>query len=289
MNYLTRIIRIENGEPIFSNEISDAQPIGEIRLQKYPIDNICNICLTKQELTNDHVPPKCTGNSGLYHYVNLLNFMISKQIMYKGVSQDGIKYKTICQKCNNEKLKEYDIEIDKLFYTIKTAKASDKLTLKLTLKPNKIIRGILGHFLSAKTSHIHTSSEDIFSEAINHPSKPINNNLGFYVVPYFHNQIRVIRDLIIDYGKVLVNCIKIYPLAFIITQPKYFPKLTDWNYFFDIAPDSERSIEIFGMKECQLEWPERFFHPTFFGKNGAESIIGFPDSRNILNTNSASR
>ncbi len=276
MSYLTRIIKIENGKPVFSNEISDAQPVGEIRLQKYPVDNICNICLNKSELTSDHVPPKCTGNEGLFHYVNLFNYMISKEIKYKGISKDGIKYQTICQRCNNEKLKIYDDEINRLYNTFKNASPSNKLTLRLTLKPNKIIRGILGHFLSAKTSHIRTALEDIFSKAINNPTIPINPNLGFYVVPYFHNQIRVVRDLLIDYGKVVINVMKIKPLAFIITQPKYFPQLPDWSCYFNVEQESEFDIELFGIKECELEWPERFFHPTLFGKNGVESIVGYP-------------
>lgn len=279
MNYLTRIIRIENGKPVYSNEISDAQPIGEIRLQKYPSDNICNICLTEHELTSDHVPPKCTGNEGLFHYINLLNYMLGNEIKYKGLSKDGIKYQTICQKCNNEKLKQYDDEINKLYDTFKSVKISNKLSLKLTLKPNKIIRGILGHFLSAKTSHIRTSSEDIFADAINNPLKAVDKSLGFYVIPYFYDQVRVIRDLFIGYNNVLINCIKTYPLAFIVTQPKCFLTLPDWSRFFDVDPDFEYDVEIFGIKECELEWPERPFPPISFGKNGVESIIGFPDKR----------
>ncbi|RJP64540.1 MAG: hypothetical protein C4539_14285 [Ignavibacteriales bacterium] len=282
MSYLTRIIKIENGKPIFSNEISDSHPIGEIKLQKYPSDNICNICLSEKELTFDHVPPKCTGNEGLYHYVNLYNYMVNSSIEYKGISQDGIKYQTICKKCNNEILKQYDDEINILFNTFKTVKLSNKLILKLTIKPNKIIRGILGHFLSAKTSHIRTSMEDIFADAITYPSKPIDKSLGFYVVPYFYDQIRVIRDLLIDYNRVIVNCIKIYPLAFIVTQPKYFPNLPDWSCFFDVEPDLKYDVELFGMKECKLEWPERYFHPIYFGKNGVESIIGFPDEMTTI-------
>ena len=76
MEYL-RIIKIENGKPVFSNEISDAKAVGEIKLQKDPVDNICNVCCNDDgDLTDDHVPPQCMGNVGLYHYVNLYNYMM---------------------------------------------------------------------------------------------------------------------------------------------------------------------------------------------------------------------
>ena len=87
---------------------------------------------------------------------------------------------------------------------------------------------------------------------------------------------RVIRDLLIDYGNVVINVMKIKPFAFIVTQPKYFPKLPDWSCYFNVDPESEFEIELFGVKECELEWQERFFHPTLFGKNGVESIVGYP-------------
>ena len=56
-----------------------------------------------------------------------------------------------------------------LYSTFQNTSLSNKLTLKVKLKPNKIMRGISGHFLSAKTSHIRTALEDIFSDAINNP------------------------------------------------------------------------------------------------------------------------
>ncbi len=277
MEYLARIIRIENGKPIFSNEISESHPVGEIKLQKDPVDNICNICCSdKGELTGDHVPPQCMGNKGLFHYVNLYKYMIMNEIKYHGICQNGIKYQTICEKCNNEKLKMYDDEINKMYSSFRKANISNNLTVRLSLKPNKIIRGILGHFLAAKTSHTRTSFEDIFAEAINNPEIPVNPNLGFYVVPYFYNQTRVIRDLLVDYGKVVINVMKIQPLAFIVTLPKYFPKLPEWSRYFNVNTEAEFDLEFFGIKGCELEWPERYFHPTLFGKNGVESIVGFP-------------
>jgi len=278
MEYLARISNIENGKPVYSNEISDSKPVGEIRLQKLPVDNICNICCNyfKDGLSEDHVPPKCMGNVGLFHYVNLFNYMMLKEIKYHGISRNGIKYQTVCQKCNNEKLKIFDDAINALFSNFIETNISNKISIRLRVKPNKIIRGIMGHFLSAKTSHTRTVTEDLFAEAVNQPERPINKDFGFYVAPYLQDQVRVIRDLLINGGSTVINAIKINPLAFIVTYPKVKLNFSNWDRYFDVAPDDEYELEFFGSTECNLEYPERYYHPTLFGKNGMESIVGFP-------------
>lgn len=278
MSYLRRIIRIENGKPIYSNEISDAKVVGEILLKKTPDDNICNICLQSNKLTDDHVPPQCMGNNLLIHYINYFHYILTTDIQYKGISQNGIKYETICSTCNNEKLKIYDDELGKLFSLFQNATISNKISIRLRIKPNKIIRGILGHFISAKTSHERTISEEIFADAINFPNNPISSKLGFYIAPYLSEQIRVIRDILIIRAKVSINAIKIKPLAFIVTYPKVKFNFTDWSQYFDCKLENEYEVELFSSKECASEFPERYFHPFAFGKNGAESIIGFPQT-----------
>jgi hypothetical protein len=278
MSYLSRIVRIENGKPIFSNEISDAKAVGEILLKKTPDDNICNICLKLSKLTGDHVPPQCMGNNLLTHYINYAHYLSKKDVQYKGISQDGIKYETICSSCNNEKLKFYDDELNNLYSSFRNVEISNRLSIRLRIKPNKIIRGILGHFLSAKTSHERTDYEDIFADTIDSPNKPINPELGFYVAPYLSEQIRIIRDLLINEAKVSINAIKIKPLAFIVTFPKVSFGFADWSLYFDSNVNDEYEVNLFGTRECELEYPERYFHPTLFGRNGAESIIGFPQT-----------
>lgn len=278
MSYLRRIVRIENGKPIFSNDVSDAPAVGEILLQKTPVDNICNICLNPRNLTEDHVPPQCMGNNLLTHYINYFNYLLTKDIQYKGISQNGIKYKTICDSCNNDKLKLYDDELNNLYSSFRNASISNKISIRLRIKPNKIIRGILGHFLSAKTSHERTASEEIFADAIDNPNSPISAQLGFYIAPYLSDQIRIIRDMLINGAQVSINAIKIKPLAFIVTFPKVSLNFADWSRYFNCNLEDEYEVEFFGTQECELEYPERYFHPIIFGKNGAESIIGFPQT-----------
>ncbi|MCJ7648864.1 MAG: hypothetical protein MUP85_09650 [Candidatus Lokiarchaeota archaeon] len=277
MIYGRRIIKFENGQPVFSNEISNNKLVGEILLEKHPKDNICNICLDVfNQLTGDHVPPKCMGNKGRIHYVDFLNYLLAKPVLYKGFCQNGIKYETICESCNKIKLKAFDDEIKKLFITLKKVHNS-KIILKLEIKPNKIIRGILGHFLSAKTTHQRSDLEELFAKAVNDVNSEIDNSIGFYVLPYFNKEIRVIRDLLINGGAALVNVLKISPLAFIVTNKRIFPQYPNWHNYFSLGLDTLTEVEFFSVDECLYDWPERYYPPFMPGLTCSESVIGVPE------------
>ena len=75
---------------------------------------ICHICLKKSKLTADHVPPKSCKNKGkqqlfLEYIITEKNTAITKTKLF----QNGIKFYTICQKCNNDLLGgDYDRELE---------------------------------------------------------------------------------------------------------------------------------------------------------------------------------
>lgn len=63
-------------------------------------------------LTWDHVPPKFCFNSERAKYNSLLE--INKDYSYTYITQNGIKYRFICSKCNNDLLgSDYDKEYKK--------------------------------------------------------------------------------------------------------------------------------------------------------------------------------
>jgi len=104
-----------DGKQVYANDLS-SEAFGEILLQKDPADGICNICLKEfSALSEEHVPPKCTGNRGRYRFISYLNFMTDSSTKPLGFSQNGIKYRTVCTECNNITLKHCDDAISELF------------------------------------------------------------------------------------------------------------------------------------------------------------------------------
>ncbi|MDY0138678.1 MAG: hypothetical protein RBR50_03170 [Candidatus Izemoplasmatales bacterium] len=84
------------------------------RENKKRIDT-CNICLEITELTWEHVPPKCCENTGQV----IINDIFPQPKFRKLDSQNGIKYRTICKRCNNDMGSGSDLELKKLFDSVK--------------------------------------------------------------------------------------------------------------------------------------------------------------------------
>jgi len=70
----------------------------------------CRICLTYSKLTEDHVPPQGGVDTKAVEIENALNFLTGrnpKRNFY--ISQNGVKFRTLCGHCNNTQLgKKYD-------------------------------------------------------------------------------------------------------------------------------------------------------------------------------------
>lgn len=269
----------DNGKPVYSNENTTDPPIGEILLRKDPFDSICNICLNTKILTVDHVPPKCTGNRGRFRYISFMNYMANPSASPLGLSQNGIKYQTICEECNTKRLKECDDELALLFRPFVENDSQPIVLGKPTqLRANLAIRGILGHFVAAKTSHLRSSLEELFAQSLLDQDKPIPSELGFYVLPYISSQIRILRDvlLFINEKQVVFNIVKVYPFAFIITSDRVFPNLPNWHQYFDVQKSEVVTITPFQTQPVNYDWPENV-RPIMFGKSGSESVIAFPE------------
>ena len=87
------------------------------KLHKYatlgPKVGVCNICLNSGALTEDHIPPKGAirvTQMEMHHLVQILGV---EQPMAAGrVAQDGVKFRTLCKRCNSGLLgARYDPEL----------------------------------------------------------------------------------------------------------------------------------------------------------------------------------
>lgn len=78
--------------------------------EKRDVKDYCNICGKYGRLTWDHVPPKACDNYDLVKYGTF--FDIQDEDPFYSISQNGIKYRSICSNCNNKLLgSNYDIEL----------------------------------------------------------------------------------------------------------------------------------------------------------------------------------
>ncbi len=132
--------------------MSETRSISFIKQTRAKTDR-CNICGRVRELTWDHVPPKSTllkpnvyASTVFYHMPTADSYMIRYQ--------SGIKYRSICQECNGERIGRNDIELAKFVKDVAeylSTKGSED-TFTVSTKINRLLRAICGHFLAMKMS-----------------------------------------------------------------------------------------------------------------------------------------
>lgn len=197
--------------------------------EKRKIHDRCNICGKTSDLTWDHVPPKFCFNSERAKYNSLLE--IGKENSYTHIAQNGIKYRSICSKCNNNLLgSDYDKEYKKLvdiLYELYTTPGEIGQYVEIEgINVNKISRAIVGHFLAARNEYIEGKAENELREYFLNPNlkPPKDFQLLYYV--YIYNTIMIIRDVAPKkFGKEeysipegLISCINTFPMAFILVH-----------------------------------------------------------------------
>ncbi len=115
----------------------------------------CNICGLVSKLTYDHVPPKCCFNDINIKPIEKMSGETER--FNPNCSQNGLKYRTICNACNNGLLAKYDKAMEDVVEQIKTFIEDDgdlkSGTIKLSIKINAFTKAICGHLLAMKNDY----------------------------------------------------------------------------------------------------------------------------------------
>lgn len=154
--------------------------------EKRKLKDRCNICGQVSDLTWDHVPPKFCFNNEKVKYNSLLE--INEKSPQSKISQNGIKYRSICSRCNNDLLgsdydKEYKKLVDILYKLYITPGEIGQYVEIEGINANKIARAIIGHFLAARNEYIDGKLENELREYFLNPNlKPPKEFKLFYYV-----------------------------------------------------------------------------------------------------------
>ena len=208
---------------------------------------ICNICLKEKKLSWDHVPPKGSVEITEVEIENIFNKITSSnnKRQYK-LSQNGLKFRTICKKCNEKIGELYDPGINEFSKGVGSyLKSNLYLPPKIyyKAKPIKIIRGVLAHLLSAKIEVDEVNIDKTIRDFIFDLKKPIPTNLHVFYWTYPYENTEILRDFGMprlrgQWGTyTLFNTIKFFPIAYLITDiPNYesLPELTVFNHLHSV-------------------------------------------------------
>ncbi|MGG2197881.1 hypothetical protein [Paenibacillus validus] len=232
----------------------------------------CNICGIKAKLTWDHVPPKGGQLMTEVEQESIFQYLVGNRERRYQLSQNGVKYRTICGNCNNAVLgAKCDPALNELasdiMLMLKTSVLLPKSTIKVRTKPALISKAIMGHMLSASGDYGESKFDERFREYVLDDSlvAPKGIKILYWVYPYM--SIKIIRDVAMpqyrgDWGDFrrggvgIFSIMKYPPLGFLVTDLDSYEGLAELTQYCGSNLDDEAEIPI-RLNDLKPEyWPE---------------------------------
>lgn len=237
---------------------------------KGPRVGTCNICGALGKLTEDHTPPKGSIRITQVEMRSIVEFLSAEPPGQRGrVSQNGVKYRTLCHCCNNERLGlQFDPEFNRFVNEVGLmVKSRFHLpnTLYVIGRPQKIVRSLVGHLMAQRVDGYrkgpHTEDlKDWFCDE----SRPMPGYMRVYywVYPYklqVLSRDSVMRNLRAN-DAAYFWLMKFFPIAFwvIWDSPEgyEYPRLRSFDDYRFLGPDEEVEIPVLLNEMPHERWPE---------------------------------
>lgn len=265
------------------------------KIKRNQVDK-CNICGKESHLTWDHVPPKSCYNNGPIKYNPFFKGIPNEK--YEGEFQSGIRFRSLCENCNNNLLgAKYDPELNRFTLKISELVQSpvilpEKMYLKCNI--NKIARAVCGHLIAAVNSYpdgqIYEELRKFLLDETALP--PLNRKLLYRIYPYstvIINQGFLVENVLAkkkkgDFPKGACIMMSCYPIAYLLCDDDNSGLLNLFDYCTDDIEDIIEFPIIF--KSCFYNNTSIFRHflwPCNIGDDdyyvdlmlgGDENIIG---------------
>jgi hypothetical protein len=237
---------------------------------------LCNICGNACTLTEDHVPPKGSidprkvGIRSLVQTIDPVDHRIIR------ISQNGVKFRTLCSQCNNVRLgQKFDPALN--HFSRKVApiiRSRSQIVLppkvEIQIQPQRVARSIVGHLLAVGIREnmsdplVSAPMPDLMRQYFLDETTdfPANLNLYFWIYPVKRQVI--LRGVGILSGNQIVvgDFIKYFPFSFWLTHqaPVQFIELMNDRevQIRGCALDDWRTLSIGTDKQDTFRpnWPE---------------------------------
>lgn len=244
----------------------------------------CQICEQYKKLSDDHVPPQGGIEVEAVEIKSAFEFF-TKNLSNKNyfISQNGVKFTTICESCNSRLGREYDNVLN--WFSLDVSKfLSSNLSLlnsyNIKTKPNRLIRGVLGHILASKNEIEKTPFDDKVREILFDENKPIPDDINVFYWVYPYKLTIIIRDILMpairgrygDFG--FFQIFKYYPVAYLVINKNNYHNLQSLRSYNSAKLDEEAEINIRIKEKRHWKWPEivEDGNFVFLGKAGTEAI-----------------
>jgi len=227
----------------------------------------CNICRNQTTLCWDHVPPQGGMEVTPVEQMTILQRLTAKENekLYS-ISQNGVKFRTICTYCNNTLLglkydpvlNEFSIGVGRF---LSTALEMPRI-VEYEVRPNPLIRAIVGHMLAAKGDFERTTIDEKLRNFFNNESADFPTDLKMFYWVYPYSYIVAIRDVVMPAVRgnlETMGCfsiLKYFPMAYLICDLDQYEGLDDLTFYYDKNPSKLAHIPINLKQVRHPQWPE---------------------------------
>lgn len=240
-------------------------------LVRGPLKGPCSICGTPDALTADHVPPKGATRISAMEMRDLMERLSITGLKGRHeLSQDGVKFRSLCRVCNNERLgAECDPELIRLCNHADNLLRSKLIlpdTFAVDVRPMRVLRALAGHVLATQSGRLPAGPfEEGLATFFLNTRLPVPQELECFYWPYPFNDQVIVRDaaltrLGVGITPLVFKLIKFYPLAFLLTWERdkaswdfRMPQLTR---FRDLSNDKVAPVTVDLRVKLPQRWPE---------------------------------
>jgi hypothetical protein len=236
----------------------------------------CNICQKIEKLTWDHIPPKGCAHARPVEIRSLTQHYSKVNTKFRH-SQKGLSIRSLCAKCNNERLgKQYDPYLIELTHEVRRHLSHRNGSIiilppqiSFIVKPQRIARAIIGHLLAGFLSNepdnkpLSAPIPDSFRSYFLDPHASMPKELDIYYWLYPSNVQAILKNIAILGVKtsvfVMGDVLKFFPLAYwaVWDTPRavevQLPMLLKNK---DIGIDDYDEISIDFVNLQRYNWPE---------------------------------
>ncbi len=211
----------------------------------------CHICLKTGKLSAEHIPPRCCGNKK--PVMMTYEFEYERNGRREKVSQNGSKFYTICESCNNGLLADYDNALGSLYNKVYCHFHNGRSNepFDVTCKINKVARSVIGKFLGLSVIVDKLSFENKLRDYVTDGSQKGIPGMRLTLRLYPYDTYFFARN-ILPMGKEhfcqLIDCLYFDPFAFMLVKDM---QTTDG--FERIQKDDYRFMDLFELATDNIE------------------------------------
>jgi hypothetical protein len=256
--------------------------------------DLCNICGRKSILGWDHIPPRGVIELSSVEITSILQRVVPDKDRKKFLlSQNGLKYRTLCSECNNRLGREYDPILNEFARGIgaylRTTISLPKI-VHFNTKPNVLIRAVLGHMLAAKSHFDHVDTDVSLRPFLFDVDAPLPCNLNVFYWVYPYDNIVVLRNIGMPAVRgrfkelAMFDILKYFPIGYLVVDKPSYEGLSELSAYRNLSIFAEIDVPINLQSVRDPDWPEKVDNGNilFGGQSLTSSVYAIPKKKKVL-------